>query len=79
MLQMFVIPELARHNILTCETLFQQDGAMRVRDLLDEVFPNRWSGRAGPISWLPRSLDLTPLELFRWGCNKDRVDALSMN
>ncbi|PSN39704.1 hypothetical protein C0J52_17983 [Blattella germanica] len=54
-------------------------GAMRVRDLLDEVFPNRWSGRAGPISWLPRSLDLTPLEFFLWGFIKDRVYALSLN
>jgi len=48
---------------------FQQDGApahfgLRVRRLLDEIFPNRWIGRRGTIEWLPRSPDLTPLDFF---------------
>ena len=46
---------------------------MRVRDLLDEVFPNRWIGHAGPISWPSRSPDLTSLDFILWGLIKDRV------
>ena len=49
--------------------------AIRIRDLLDEVLPNSWIGRAGPISWPPRSPDLTPLGFFLWGFIKDRVYA----
>ena len=80
MLQMFVIPELERHNILTCETLFQHDEApphyaMCVRDLLVEVLPIRWIGHADPISWPPQSPDLTPLNCFLWGFINDRVYA----
>ena len=46
---------------------FQHDGATphytnRVRELLHELFPNRWLGRSGPVSWPPRSPDLTPLD-----------------
>ena len=50
--------------------IFQQDGASahyskKVRDWLD-----RWMGRAGPIPWPARSLDLTPLEFWLWGISK---------
>ena len=53
--------------------IFQQDGASahyskKVRDWLD-----RWMGRAGPIPWPARSLDLTPLEFWLWGYLKDHV------
>ena len=40
---------------------------------LDAKFPNRWIGRDGPTPWPPRSLDITPLDLFLWGYVKDRV------
>ena len=43
------------------ELFFQQDGApphyaLRVRDYLNEVLPQRWFGRRGSSEWLPRSL-----------------------
>jgi len=38
-----------------------------VRRFLDERYPNRWIGRKGPITWPPRSPDLTPLDFYLWG------------
>jgi len=38
-----------------------------VRELLNELFPNRWLGRGGPVAWPPRSPDLTPLDYYLWG------------
>ena len=77
MLEQFVFPQIRhRHpNIL-----FQQDGApphwlREVRERLDEEFPGRWIGRGAPISWPPRSPDITPLDFFLWGYVKDRVYA----
>jgi hypothetical protein len=35
-----------------------------VRDHLNERFHERWIGRGGPVSWPPRSPDLTPLEFY---------------
>lgn len=60
------------------EVWFQQDGApahfgVRVRELLDRVFPNRWIGRRGELEWPPRSPDLTPLDFFLWGYLKENV------
>ena len=46
---------------------------MSVRGSLNATFPNRWIGRDGPISWPPRSPDLTPLDFFLWCYVKDRV------
>lgn len=48
---------------------FQQDGApphfsLEVRAYLDELLPERWIGRRGPVEWPPRSPDLTPLDFF---------------
>ena len=34
---------------------------------LNDTFGNRWIGRGGPIAWLPRSPDLTPLDFHFWG------------
>ena len=58
--------------------VFQLDGApphwgLRVRASLEEDFPNRWISREGPISWPPRSPDVTPLDFFLWGYVKSRV------
>ena len=33
----------------------------------------RWIGRGGPIAWLPRSPDITPLDFFLWSYVKDVV------
>ena len=51
---------------------FQQDGApahfaLDVREYLNNIFPNGWIGRGGPVQWPPRSPDLTPMDFFIWG------------
>ena len=51
---------------------FQHDGApahfvLDVKEYLNNVFPNRWIGRSGPVQWPPRSPDLTPMDFFIWG------------
>lgn len=62
------------------ETLiFQHDGApahysRRVREILDERFPDRWIGRGGPINWPARSPDLNVLDYFIWGHIKAAVE-----
>lgn len=61
-----------------CTTWFQQDGApphhsLRVRQLLNETFPDRWIGRRGSIEWPARSPDLSPLDYFFWGALKQNV------
>ena len=65
-----VVPQLhTKPNFY--ELFFQQDRApphyaLRVRDYLNEVFPQRWFGRRGSIKGPPCSLDLTPTDIF-WG------------
>lgn len=56
---------------------YQQDGApahntLAVRQYLDAQFPGRWIGRQGPISWPPRSPDLSPLDFALWGWMRHR-------
>ena len=51
---------------------FQHDGTpahftLDVREYLNNVFPNRWIGRGGPVQWPPRSPDLTPVDFFILG------------
>lgn len=58
--------------------IFQQDGApphygIEVRKYLDEIFPGRWLGRCGPMTWAARSPDLSPLDFFAWGYLKNKV------
>ena len=67
MLENVGIPQIKSENVY-----FQQDRAppywsFIVRDFLNDQFPERWIGRGGPISWPPRSPDLTPLDFFFWG------------
>lgn len=57
---------------------FQQDGApahtsRNVTTYLNNIFPNRWIGKFGPVAWPPRSPDLTPPDYFLWGYLKDFV------
>jgi hypothetical protein len=40
---------------------------------LNVNFPGWRIRRGGPISWPPRSPDLTPLDFFLWGYAKDQV------
>lgn len=62
------------------ETLiFQHDGApahysRRVREILDERFPDKWIGRGGPIVWPARSPDFNVLDYFVWGYVKAAVE-----
>lgn len=70
------IREIAGDNM--DEIYFQHDGApphygVNVRQYLNEIFPDRWIGRRGPIEWPPRSPDLTPLDFFLWGYIKNKV------
>ncbi|KZC13902.1 hypothetical protein WN55_06252 [Dufourea novaeangliae] len=56
----------------------QHDGcpahyARRVRDALNELYPNKWIGRGGLVSWPLRSPDLTPLVFFLRGALKNAV------
>jgi hypothetical protein len=44
-----------------------------VRAWLNKKFDDRWIGRGGPISWAPRSPDLTPLDFFLWGHIKTNI------
>lgn len=58
--------------------IYQHDGAPphtagEVVNILNDMFPNRWIGRNGPVEWPARSPDLTPLDFFLWGYVKDRV------
>ena len=60
------------------DTIFQQNSAPPhyrhiVREYLDRKFPNRWIGRGGPISWPPRSPDLTACDFFLWGYLNDTI------
>lgn len=57
---------------------FMHDGApphfsVAVRNHLNNVYPNRWIGRGGPIAWPPRSPDLTPMDFYLWGHLKTLV------
>jgi len=45
----------------------------RVTATLNEIFPNRWIGHNGPISWPARSSDITPLDFFLWRTLKNIV------
>ena len=63
LLQLYVIPKLKHLQ----QTSFQQGGApphcsLDLQEHLDNVFPNRWIGCNGPISWSPQSPDVTPLD-----------------
>lgn len=60
------------------DMFFQHDGAPPhhariVTEWLNDSFPQKWIGRAGPIRWPARSPDLTPLDFFLWGYVKNIV------
>ncbi|GBP58036.1 hypothetical protein EVAR_39752_1 [Eumeta japonica] len=62
------------------QIIFQNDGCpahwrLIVMEYLNNVFPNSWIGRDGPIPWPPRSPDLTPLDFYVWGRAKELVYA----
>ncbi|GFW22212.1 uncharacterized protein TNCV_1429661 [Trichonephila clavipes] len=62
------------------ELWFQQDGATchtarATIDLLKDTLGDRLISRFGPVSWPPRSCDLTPLDYFLRGYVKSLVYA----
>lgn len=74
------LPELLEEiDLYTRQRMFfQHDGApahwsKRVRHHLDLTIPARWIGRSGPVSWCPRSPDLSTLDFFLWGYLKNVV------
>ncbi|GFX99680.1 transposable element Tc3 transposase [Trichonephila clavipes] len=78
MITNFFIPELNNHDVQ--ELWFQQDGATchtarATIDLLKDTFGDRLISRFGPVTWPPRSCDLTPLDYFLWGYVKSLVYA----
>ncbi|GFT58674.1 transposable element Tc3 transposase [Trichonephila clavipes] len=78
MITNFFIPELNNHGVQ--ELWFQQDGATchtarTTIDLLKDTFGDRLILHFGPVSWTPRSCDLTPLDYFLWGFVKSLVYA----
>ena len=44
-----------------------------MRNHLNVTYPNRWTGRGGPVPWPARSPDLTPLDYFLLGRMKALV------
>jgi ribosomal protein S25 len=77
MLQNYFHPIMKNKRMIK-KMFFQQDGApahfsKNVRAWLNNNFGDRWIGRGGPISWAPRSPDLTPLDFFLWGHVKTNV------
>ncbi|KZC14905.1 hypothetical protein WN55_07874 [Dufourea novaeangliae] len=57
---------------------YQHDGcpahyAQQSRQVLRRLFPNRWIGREGEISWSARLPDLTPFDYFLWRYLKNKV------
>jgi hypothetical protein len=74
MLELYALPQLPSQTIL------QQDGALphfchHIRNHLDRG--GRWTGRGGPITWSPRSSDLTPLDF--WSYVKNTVYQVKIN
>jgi hypothetical protein len=81
MLEHWLIPELDKIG-LTDKVVIQQDGApahyaISVRDFLSEHF-SVWIGRSAPLSWPPRSPDLTTCDNWLWSFVKEHVSHIRM-
>ncbi|EFN73558.1 hypothetical protein EAG_11370, partial [Camponotus floridanus] len=55
------------------------DFSREARRYLDERFPGRWIGCAGPIVWPARSPDLNRLNYYLWGHLKSIVYKTSID
>jgi hypothetical protein len=79
LLQLYVFPQIEDvGREIENRVIFMQDGApphfsLPVRGAFNEKFPNAWIGKGGPISWPPRSPDLTQMDCFLWGYVKNCV------
>jgi hypothetical protein len=66
------------NHMVTMRVHLQQDKAPPhyanpVKAFLDQQFPSKWMGKGGPITWPPRSPDLTPSDFFLWEYKTDLV------
>jgi len=52
--------------------------SLRVRNL-NRHYPERWIGRGGPLSWPPRSPNLTSLDFYLWVYLKNVVYQTPVN
>ena len=78
MISEFLLPAIEARDVN--DIWFQQDGATahtprKTMDLLRHRIGEQLISRFGPVSWPPRSCDITPLDLFHWGCVKSKVYA----
>lgn len=88
MLEKWVVPQLRDRGLLE-NVWLQHDGApahfaLSVRNVLNQHFPGRWIGRGSPASpapltWPPRSPDLTTPDNSLWGIIKGQVSARRYN
>ncbi|CAH2015936.1 unnamed protein product, partial [Acanthoscelides obtectus] len=63
--QVYIDPTLSTRRLETvCGDGTPPHYALRVRQYLDQTFPDRWISRRGAIEWPPRSPDVSPLDLF---------------
>lgn len=72
----FFLPKMRDNDLV--DMWFQQDGATchtarETMDLLKDEFGEQLISRFGPVSWPPRSCDITPLDYFLWGYVKSLV------
>ena len=49
--------------------------ALCSRQVIIEIFNEKWIGRGGSLVWPPRPTDLTSADYFLWGFFKKRVTA----
>jgi hypothetical protein len=76
LLQLYVCPQIEDVMRETGNRdIFMQDGvpphfSLPVHGALYEKFSNAWIGRGGPISWPPRSPDLTLRDCFCGGTSR---------
>ena len=78
MISDFLLPQIESNDLY--DIWFQQDGATchtarETMSLLRSHFGEQLISRLGPVSWPPRSCDITPLDFFLWGFLKSKVYA----
>ena len=78
MLNDVLFPKIAKEDI--GNIWFQQDGATchtaeAILDVLRPVFKNRIINRRSDVIRSPRSCDLTPMDYYLWGAEKDNCYA----